>query len=71
MSGGIKKYQGVFRVYFVSETAQVELTSGRVEAPAVKLKSANDPRETIAEWELGADRPKRLLKSMPASPPVL
>ena len=28
--GGIKEYQGVFRVYFVSETAQVELNSGRV-----------------------------------------
>ena len=27
---GIKEYQGVFRVYFVSETAQVELKSGRV-----------------------------------------
>ena len=27
---GIKAYQGVFRVYFVSETAQVELRSGRV-----------------------------------------
>ena len=34
MSGGIKEYQGVFTVYFVSETAQVELRSGRVEAPA-------------------------------------
>jgi hypothetical protein len=30
VSGGIKEYQGVFRVYFVSETAQVELKSGRV-----------------------------------------
>jgi len=30
VSGGIKEYQGVFRVYFVSETAQVELRSGRV-----------------------------------------
>ena len=27
---GIKEYQGVFRVYDVSETAQVELRSGRV-----------------------------------------
>jgi len=26
----IKKYQGVLRVYFVSETAHVELRSGRV-----------------------------------------
>ena len=34
MSGGIKEYHGVFRVYFVSETAQVELRSGRVLAPA-------------------------------------
>ena len=30
LSGGVKEYQGVFRVYFVSETAQVELRSGRV-----------------------------------------
>ena len=30
MSEGIKEYQGVFRVFFVSETAQVELRSGRV-----------------------------------------
>jgi hypothetical protein len=30
VSGGIEKHQGVFRVYFVSETAQVELRSGRV-----------------------------------------
>jgi hypothetical protein len=30
MSGGMKEYQGVFRVYSVSETAQVELKSGRV-----------------------------------------
>jgi len=29
VSGGVKEYQGVFRVYFVSETAQVELTSGQ------------------------------------------
>jgi hypothetical protein len=28
--GGIKEYEGVFRVYFVSETAQVEVRSGRV-----------------------------------------
>jgi hypothetical protein len=28
--GGIRRYYGVFRVYFVSETAQVELISGRV-----------------------------------------
>ena len=34
MSGGIKEYQGVFQVYFVSETAQVELKSDRGEAPA-------------------------------------
>jgi len=26
--------RGMFRVYFVSETAQVELKSGRVKAPA-------------------------------------
>ena len=32
--GVIKEYQGVFRVYFVSETAQVEVRSGRVQAPA-------------------------------------
>ena len=30
VSGGNKEYQGVFRVYFMSETAQVELRSGRV-----------------------------------------
>jgi hypothetical protein len=30
MSWGIKEYQGVFRVYFVSETAQVALRGGRV-----------------------------------------
>jgi len=30
VSGGVTGYQGVFRVYFVSETAQVELRSGRV-----------------------------------------
>jgi len=30
VSGGIKKYQGVLRLYFLSETAQVELKSGRV-----------------------------------------
>ena len=28
--GGIRGYQGVFRVHFVSETAQVELKSVRV-----------------------------------------
>ena len=28
--GGVRGYQGVCRVYFVSETAQVELTSERV-----------------------------------------
>jgi len=28
--GGVEEHQGVFRVYFVSETAQVELRSGRV-----------------------------------------
>jgi hypothetical protein len=31
---GIKGYQGVSRVSFASETAQVELKSGRVQAPA-------------------------------------
>ena len=30
VSGGIKEYQRVFGVYLVSETAQVELKSGRV-----------------------------------------
>jgi len=30
VSGGIKEHWGVFRVHFVSETAQVELRSGRV-----------------------------------------
>jgi hypothetical protein len=30
VSGVNKEYQGVFRVYFVSETAQVELRSRRV-----------------------------------------
>ena len=30
VSRGIKQYQGVFRVYFVSATAQVELRSGPV-----------------------------------------
>jgi len=30
VSGGIKEHQGVFRVCFVSEAAQVELRSGRV-----------------------------------------
>ena len=40
VSGGIKEYQGVFRVYFVSETAQDELRSGRVYAPA----RAHEPR---------------------------
>jgi len=34
VSGGIKEYQGVFKVDSVSETAQVELRSGGVEAPA-------------------------------------
>jgi len=33
VSGGIKEHQGVFTVYFVSETAQVELRSGRLYAP--------------------------------------
>jgi hypothetical protein len=27
---GSKEYRGMFRVYFVSETAQVELNSGRM-----------------------------------------
>ena len=31
---GVWGDQGVFRVYFVSETAQVELKSGPVSAPA-------------------------------------
>jgi len=30
VSGVIEEYQGVFRVYFVLETAQVELKSERV-----------------------------------------
>jgi hypothetical protein len=30
MSRGIKEYQGLLMVYFVSETAQVELRSRRV-----------------------------------------
>jgi len=30
VSGGVKKHEGVFRVYVVSETAQVEQRSGRV-----------------------------------------
>jgi len=30
VSRGIKEYQGMFRVYYVSESAQVELRSGRV-----------------------------------------
>jgi len=30
MSVGVKECKVVFRVYFVSETAQVELSSGRV-----------------------------------------
>jgi len=30
VSGGIEEYEGVFRVYFVSEMAHVELESGRV-----------------------------------------
>ena len=34
VSGGVKECQGVFRVYFVSETAPVKLRSGRVYAPA-------------------------------------
>jgi len=32
--GGVRGYYGLFRVYFVSGTAQVELNDGRVEAPA-------------------------------------
>ena len=32
----MKECQGVVRVYFVSETAQVVLRSGRVQAPAVE-----------------------------------
>ena len=34
MSAGTLEDQGVFRVYFVSETAEVELRSERVKAPA-------------------------------------
>ena len=30
VSWGINEYQGAFRVHFVSETAQIELRSGRV-----------------------------------------
>jgi len=30
VSGDVGEYQGVFRGYFVSETAQVELKSGRL-----------------------------------------
>jgi len=30
VSGDIEEYQGVLRVYVVSDTAQVELRSGRV-----------------------------------------
>jgi len=29
-AGGVRRYEGVFRPYFVSETAQVELKSGWV-----------------------------------------
>jgi len=28
--GGVRGYEGLFRVYFMSETDQVELKSGRV-----------------------------------------
>ena len=39
MSGVITEHQGVFKVYYVSETAQVELGSGRVQAPAASAKN--------------------------------
>jgi len=42
-SGGIRDCQGALRVYFVSETAQVELKSGRGLAPAIDADlSASD-----------------------------
>ena len=34
MSGGIKEYERVFKVHFLSATAEVKLRSGRVSAPA-------------------------------------
>jgi len=43
VSGGIKEYQGWYRVYVVSETAQVELRSGRVSAPASRLAPMHAP----------------------------
>ena len=46
--GGIKEYQGVCRVYFVSETAQVELRSGRVFAPA--RRHGREPRLRRQQW---------------------
>jgi hypothetical protein len=39
LAGG-RGHQGVFRVYFVSETAQVEMKSGRVYAPAANPAAA-------------------------------
>jgi len=40
--------EGVFRVYFVSETAQVELKSGRVQTPA----QDSGPEEHLAQRHL-------------------
>jgi len=36
----------MFRVYFVSDTAQVELTSGRVQAPASNSRPNESSTET-------------------------
>jgi len=36
--GSVGGYHGVFGVYFVSEMAQVELKSGRLLAPAVRVR---------------------------------
>ena len=56
--GGVGGYYGMSRVYFVSETAQVELKSGRGYAPAVRARGAA-PRgepggEPLGQAEAGA-----------------
>ena len=58
--GGVRGHQGVYRARFVSETAQVELKSGRVYAPALnsaRVVSGRScicvPRATRFTWGKG------------------
>jgi hypothetical protein len=56
--GGIRGYYGVFSLYFVPETAQVELESGRVLSPLVEaklirsLRSITEDKQPVVAYQI-------------------